>query len=79
MEVAGVSDQKIWCMQCWNSFKVPADAIKQNKVIDCDDCETEGLVVGHIVRGMVFCNDCYSMGCNAAVCRCNCHKEEIGG
>jgi hypothetical protein len=71
--------RKLWCTECWYSFRVPTGAIERMQTINCPDCAAEGKPVGHIVRGMVFCNDCHAFGCNAAVCRCDCHKEEIGG
>lgn len=68
--------KKIWCTECWNSFTPSYDVTPPNDIV-CPDCGDVGRVVGHIVRGLIFCNDCYTMGCNAAVCRCDCHKEEI--
>ena len=70
--------RKVWCTGCWESFEVPAGAIETIRPITCPECGHTDIVTGHIVHGLVYCNDCYSFGCDASVCRCDCHKEEIG-
>lgn len=73
--------RKVWCTQCWWSFTLDVAALERQRVpaIECPDCAATGQLTGHIVRGMIFCNDCHDFGCDASVCRCTCHKEKIDG
>jgi len=39
--------KKLWCTECWNSFRVEDDFDWEK--VKCDDCGFEGEVVGRIL------------------------------
>lgn len=65
-------EKTLICTECWWSFKVINLFLEELDVI-CPDCGFCAPIIGHWVNGTGFCKECYSFGCNAVTCNCDCH------
>jgi hypothetical protein len=74
-----MSSRKKWliCTECWWRFQV-IDLFLDELEVVCPGCGYIGRVVGHWANDTGFCKDCYSHGCDASRCTCNCHQEVAG-